>query len=123
MEKSMRTELKRFMSPELLGRIDEIVVFNNLSRENLQEIAEIELKKLKSKAEEIGCKLEVSLAAVKAVAESSYKKTGSAREIRRIVICEIENLLSEKLIVCRNCEIYIDHIDGNFVLKEFVQNM
>lgn len=123
MEKSMRTELKRFMSPELLGRIDEIVVFNNLSRENLQEIAEIELKKLKSKAEEIGCKLEVSLAAVKAVAESSYKKTGSAREIRRIVTCEIENLLSEKLIVCRNCEIYIDHIDGNFVLKEFAQNM
>ena len=122
MEKEMRSELKKFMSPEFLGRIDEVIVFNNLTVDVLEKIAEIELEKLKVKAEEIGCKLQFSDEIYKVIAKKASEKSGSAREVRRIVTNEIENLLSEKILSSNLKELFVYYSDGDFVVKEFAQN-
>lgn len=114
--REMKNKLKEFMSPELLGRIDEIIVFNNLDIESLEKIAELETEKLKKRTEEIGCRLEIDKSVLTEIADQAMKKSGSARDIRRIVTSDLENILSQKLISDKYKELMISVSDnGEFV--------
>ncbi|MDO4945337.1 MAG: ATP-dependent Clp protease ATP-binding subunit [Ruminococcus sp.] len=111
-EKSLKAELKNIMSPELLGRIDEIIVFKELSEESLEKIAQRELLLLCGRLAEIGYTLEISEECGTAIAQKAVKKGGSAREVRRFVSVEIENLISDKILEGGSKELMLCVKDG-----------
>ena len=117
-KKEMCSKLKSFMPPELLGRLDEIIVFNDLSREDLTKIAGAELEKLEKKMSEIGYELEILPDTAEEISKRAYEKSGSAREIRRIIVTEIENMISDRILEdCSKC-LKLSVKDGKFRLTE-----
>ena len=120
MKKEMLGELKRFLSPELLGRMDDVIVFNRLGEEQLAEIAAAELKSLKERLERLGYEFSYSENVPAAIAARSKGKSSGAREVRRIVCSEIENLISDRIIGGKEkrLPVYVDISGGSFVIKE-----
>lgn len=90
-------QMKKHFRPELLGRIDELVVFSKLEKNDLSCLAEKLLSELKKRAEAMEISLEISSEAIEALAQTDINETG-ARSLRRIITEKIENLLSTKLI-------------------------
>lgn len=120
-KKEMLSRLKEFMSPELLGRIDETIVFNDLSAESLERIAGLELSALCRKMEEIGYTLELSPECAGLAAKTASEKNGSAREIRRLVTVDIENIICDKIM--EGCAKHLTlHVrDNAFIICEHAE--
>jgi ATP-dependent Clp protease ATP-binding subunit ClpB len=91
-------ELRKFFRPELLNRIDEVVVFRPLSREVLRKILRIQLKGLGRLLEPRGMTLEVSSAVEDKLVELSYEPAFGARPLRRVVARELQDPIAEKLL-------------------------
>ncbi|MCD8390495.1 MAG: ATP-dependent Clp protease ATP-binding subunit [Firmicutes bacterium] len=91
-------EVKRAFKPEFLNRIDEIIVFDRLTQEDIESIAKIMLASLESrlKANDIGVTFDDE--AVKKIANEGFDKVYGARPLRRAIQNEIEDMLSEKII-------------------------
>ncbi|MCR4626601.1 MAG: ATP-dependent Clp protease ATP-binding subunit [Treponema sp.] len=87
-------ELKKIMSPELLNRIDDVVVFNALSHEEVSKILTIQLAELESRLAEKGFSMEVRPKARKYLVENGYDPAMGARPMRRLIQNEIEDKLS-----------------------------
>lgn len=88
--------VREFFSPELLGRLDEIIVFDSLSKEELTQIAQLMLSSLKSRAEKLGISLEFDPSAVEKLSCPNDKS--GARGLRHDITVNVENLLSRKLL-------------------------
>ncbi len=87
--------VRKAFPPEFINRVDEQVFFNALTKENLEEIVDIELKGLRSRALESGYRLHVTPAAKRLVAESGYDPAYGARPLKRAVTRLIEDPVSE----------------------------
>ncbi len=124
MKKDLLSELQKFLSPELLGRIDETIVFNQLGINELSEIAATELDSLCKKLKSLGFSLQYSKEVSQEVAKLSMGKTSGAREVRRIVRSEIENIISEMIIYSTEKieSIYLEIDDGKFSVKQHEMN-
>lgn len=96
-DKAMKA-LRDFLSPEFLGRIDEIVVFNPLTEENFAGIAGLMLDEMKSPLEEKHISLRYTDEALKAIAHKAYGQKLGARDIRRVIRNEVEDKIAELLI-------------------------
>ena len=94
--------LSEFLRPEFLGRVDEIVVFNNLTEEDFVKIAELSLKELKSNLSEKKIVFGYSEDVAKYVAKKAYGAKAGARDIRRIVRKELEDEICLMLIKAEN---------------------
>ncbi len=90
--------LREFLRPEFLGRIDEVVVFRQLTKENYAEIAGLMLDEMKEPLSEKNIALEYDEKALAAIAEKSHGKTSGARDIRRVIRQEIEDKIAEIII-------------------------
>ena len=90
--------LKKQFKPEFINRIDEIVVFEKITEENMVLICKKLLRELQKRTEEIGIELEFSDEAVKKLAEKGYDKLNGARALRRLITSEIEDMLAQKLL-------------------------
>ena len=90
--------LKQNFSPEFLNRIDEIVVFHALNKEQIKQIATLQLAKTEQLLLNMGIKMEVSDKATMYIAENGYDTNFGARPLRRFIQREIENLVSNKII-------------------------
>ena len=103
-KKAMLSELKSFMSPELLGRIDEVIVFNDLTLSDMENITRLEISALEKRLSELGCTLACQPEVYPFIAKQALSKSGSAREIRHIITALIENRISDMLIssTCRD---------------------
>lgn len=98
-EKERRTKaLKDAMKPELINRIDEIIDFGKLTREDVNEIAGIMLGALTKRLEEKDVKLHVSLEAKNFISEKNYSEEYGARPIRRAIQRLVEDKLSEMVL-------------------------
>ena len=86
--------LQKVLPPELINRIDEIFVFDNLNHENLMKISEIQIQKLAERIQQIGISLEYDADAVRYVADCPETAQYGARPIRRFLIQEVESPLS-----------------------------
>lgn len=95
---SLMPELKNFFRPEFLNRLDEILVFNSLKKEDLSQIVGLKFKELAKRLERQGFKLEVSDKAVQTVLEGSYDSQFGARPIQRYIQQHIERLLSHEIL-------------------------
>ena len=90
--------LKRTFRPEFLNRIDEIIVFNRLTRENVVQIVDLQLQELQERLNEQGLSLELSAAAKNWLAEKGYDPTFGARPLRRTIQHYVESPLSQRLL-------------------------
>ena len=88
------SRIKSTLPPEFLNRIDEIVVFDALSREDIKLIAEGMLSELSGRAQSIGISLEFSDNVATHLANEAYDESFGARSVRREIIHRIENRLS-----------------------------
>jgi ATP-dependent Clp protease ATP-binding subunit ClpC len=95
---SVMGELKREFRPEFLNRVDEIVVFHKLSKEDIKAIAARMLKNLSKRLSALEITVEFTENAVTAVAESGFDPVYGARPLRRAIQTRIEDALSEKLL-------------------------
>lgn len=104
--------LKAFFKPEFLNRVDEILVFKPLTREDLSLIVDIQLKHLDKLLEQRGYKLEVSQAAKEFLAEVGYEPEFGARPLKRAIQREIQDPLAKAILAGQFAEgstIHIDH--------------
>ncbi len=90
--------LREFLRPEFISRIDEIVVFRKLSKENFAEIAALMLDEMKEPLSEKNIALEYDKKALDAIAEQSYGKPYGARDIRRVIRQEVEDKIANIII-------------------------
>ena len=91
-------ELKKTFSPEFLNRIDDIVIFNALEKQDIRVIVDIELEKFITRVEKIGYKLNVSDAAKDFIAEKGYDSKYGARPLNRAIQKHIEDLVAEHVV-------------------------
>lgn len=99
MKEGVLEEVKRIFKPEFINRIDELLVFHTLTKENIQEIVRILLKNLNKRTQaQMSITLEVSDAAVAYLAESGFDKDYGARPVRRSIQTKIEDQLADCLL-------------------------
>jgi len=98
MKNLVLTELKRHFRPEFLNRLDEIIVFHPLSRDEIKKIVDLMLTEEKKLLQERGIELEVTPQARDLIAEEGYDPDFGARPLRRAIQRLIENPLSEEIL-------------------------
>ena len=91
-------QLKKTFAPEFLNRIDDIIVFNNLEREDIHKIIDIELVTLNKRLQEMGYKMEITEAAKDFVMEKGWDPDYGARPLKRAIQKYVEDELSTKII-------------------------
>ena len=90
--------LKKAFAPEFLNRIDDVVVFNNLEKEDIDRIIDIELAKLLERISELGYTLKLSKKAKRFIADKGFDKQYGARPLKRAIQKYIEDALAEEII-------------------------
>lgn len=98
MKDKVLDELKRTFRPEFLNRIDEVIVFHALNREEIKSIVDLMVKPVAQQLQEKGITLELSEEAKELLAKDGFDPTFGARPLRRSVQRFIENPLSEELL-------------------------
>lgn len=96
-DKTMKA-LKEFLRPEFINRVDEIITFNHLTRENFAGIADIMLNELKDSLEARGLAFTWTVAARDHLVTKAYSVTYGARNLRRTIQKELEDPISEMII-------------------------
>ena len=94
--KLVNEELKNFFRPEFLNRIDEIIVFNHLTRIDIWEICELMIKQVQKRLEEKGINLIVDLAVQAFLTDEGYDPIYGARPLRRAIMKYLEDSLAEQ---------------------------
>ncbi len=90
--------LRKTFAPEFLNRIDDVIMFNQLSRENIHKIIDIELKGLYKRVEELGYKIKISSAAKDYIADKGYDPKYGARPLKRAIQKYLEDKMAEAII-------------------------
>ena len=98
MKEKLLAELKRTFRPEFLNRVDGVMVFKALTREEIKQIVDLELNKVRERLKEQQVELEVSDAAKEHLAEEGYDTNFGARPLKRVIQRLIEDALSEGML-------------------------
>lgn len=98
MRKKLLDELKRTFRPEFLNRVDSVIVFHALSQEDIAQIVDLELDKLRARLVEYNIELEVTQTAKDLLAEEGYSEEYGARPLRRVIQHRIEDALSDAIL-------------------------
>ena len=94
----IQNALKKAFAPEFLNRVDDVVVFNNLEREHIHKIIDIELAKLFDRIKDLGYDLSLSDAAKDYISDKGFDKDYGARPLKRAIQKYIEDALAEEII-------------------------
>ena len=103
--------LKKTFAPEFLNRIDDVIVFNALEKEDINLIIEIELKKLYARIKELGYQLNLSDTAKAFIADKGFDRQFGARPLKRAIQKYVEDALAEEIITSKVAvgdEIFMD---------------
>lgn len=102
MDKSIiEKAIRRTFPPEFIGRLDESIFFNPLSRKNIEKIVSLEIDKIKKRVAQTGFRLTVTASTRQKVEEKGYDPKYGARPLRKAILELIEDPVSEKLIQAR----------------------
>jgi len=118
MKGKVNEELKKSFKPEFLNRVDETIVFPQLSKEELVQIVDLFIKKLSVRLEDRNMTLSLSPAAKDRLIEIGFDPALGARPLRRAVQREIEDKLSEKIL--HGELLNTEHMDVDFFNGEFI---
>ena len=98
MRKRLLEELKHTFRPEFLNRVDSVIVFHALSQEDIAQIVDLEMDKVRSRLVEYDMKLQVTEAAKELLANEGYSGEYGARPLRRVIQHRIEDTLSDAIL-------------------------
>ncbi|EJF10377.1 AAA family ATPase, partial [Pontibacter sp. BAB1700] len=98
MKGTIASALKKTFSPEFLNRLDDVIVFNSLGREDMHKIIELSLGKLFKRIEALGYKIELTDKAKDFVAEKGYDPKYGARPLNRAIQKYIEDPIAEEIL-------------------------
>jgi ATP-dependent Clp protease ATP-binding subunit ClpB len=118
-EAHVMTQLKKHMRPELINRIDEKVIFHQLTRKDLGGIVEIQLRNLRKRLEERKIALELTPAAVEALSDEGYDPQFGARPLKRVIQQRLENEIAKRMLEAAFVEgdtIRVDHAGKSFTV-------
>ena len=108
------------MRPEFLNRIDEIVTFDELTREDIRKIVRIQMEILRKKLEEENVSLNFTRAFEDDMVENGYDPVYGARPVKRLIQRELVNRLAREILegkIRKDSKIVVDCVDGQTVLK------
>ncbi len=112
--------LRGKFKPEFLNRIDDIIVFHKLKKEETAKIAELLLASLKKRLKVLGVSLEVKPSAMDLIIEKGYDDNYGARPLKRVIQRHVEDKLSEKILrgeLKENTTIVIEAENGEFIFS------
>jgi ATP-dependent Clp protease ATP-binding subunit ClpB len=121
MRDAVQAALKVRFLPEFLNRIDDIVIFHPLQRDEIRVIVELQLERLADRLAESGLNLSVSDAAIDEIASVGYDPTYGARPLKRVIQRQIQNPLATALL--RNAyeegsTVYVDYNGSEFTFND-----
>jgi ATP-dependent Clp protease ATP-binding subunit ClpB len=110
--------LKRSFRPEFLNRIDDIVVFNPLSKEDIRKIVDIQLARVRDLLTEQGVALILDRGVEDVLAQEGYDPDFGARPLKRVIQRTVENPLAELILKARPAKVSVSVVDGKIVLSQ-----
>lgn len=118
MKAGVNEELKRTFKPEFLNRIDDILVFKQLTKAEIRKITDILIRQLQERAALSGIHLQIDDAAADYIAEKGYSPQYGARPIKRLLQNEVEDKVAELMLSSKKKEIHISAKDGAVVIVD-----
>ena len=115
---SVLKELKNYLRPEFINRIDEIIVFHKLSKDDIKNISKIMIKSLKVRVEEKNITLNIDDSVYDYLAQKGYDASYGARPLIRTIQTDIEDLLSEEMLkgnIKEKSIVYLRAEDGKII--------
>ena len=112
--------LRRSFRPEFLNRLDEIVFYKPLTKENVTKIIDLQIDKLNQRLADQQIKVELTQAAKDAIVDASYDPQYGARPLRRYVQHTVETMLSKRLLrgdILPNQTVTVDVVDGQLEIR------
>ncbi len=97
-EAAVKDELKRTLRPELLNRIDETIVFHQLTKDEIKQIVQIQVNLLRKRLAEREINIDLTDAAIEAIADLGYDPVYGARPLKRVIQQQIENGLATRML-------------------------
>jgi ATP-dependent Clp protease ATP-binding subunit ClpB len=110
-----------FLRPELLNRIDEVVIFHQLKRDQIGRIVEIQLERLRKRLAEREMTLRLSEGAESQIASEGYDPVYGARPLKRVIQQRVENPLAQKILAGElgaGDSVVVDYRGGTFVFEK-----
>jgi len=124
-QKTIMSSLQKKFAPEFLNRIDEVIIFNSLSEQNIHSIIEIELEKLYERINELGYKIKLSKKAKDFLCKKGYDKKYGARPLKRTIQKHVEDLIAAEILnssINDGDTITIDHVSKKSELSIKIKN-
>jgi ATP-dependent Clp protease ATP-binding subunit ClpC len=120
MRKKLMDALRRVFRPEFINRVDSVIVFRSLSKEDIKKIVDIEINKVAKRLEEHNITLNATTAARELLAELGYDPDMGARPLRRVIQQKVEDVLSDALLAGefdKGDTILVDVVEGEIKLR------
>ena len=95
---TIEKSLNKAFSPEFLNRVDEIVIFNSLEKDDLKKIIDIELQTLLKRTKDLGYNVKISSKALNFLCDKGFDKKYGARPLKRAIQKYVEDLLAEEIV-------------------------
>ena len=122
---TVNEEMKKAFRPEFINRIDDIIVFAHLSKEEIREIVDLMMKDLFKRLDERGLKMEVTNEVKDFMATDGYNEAYGARPLRRLIQRKVEDTLAEEILTGKYHEgdtIVLDMKDGKMFFSKKGEN-
>src|SRR5690606_38596084 len=118
----IETALKRAFAPEFLNRVDDVIVFNTLSKDHIFKIIDIELKSLFTRIEDLGYPITLTEGAKNYIAEKGYDSNFGARPLKRAIQKHLEDPIAEEILKGKLKSGQTIEVDFDEQKKEIVVN-
>jgi ATP-dependent Clp protease ATP-binding subunit ClpC len=95
----LKKELKKFFAPEFLNRVDDVIIFNSLGKDEVKQIIQLEIDKLSARLSEMKYNISFDKTIIQMLSEVGYDTTYGARPIKRAIQDKLEDFISEEVLV------------------------
>jgi ATP-dependent Clp protease ATP-binding subunit ClpC len=119
MRKKLTESLKKVFRPEFINRLDSVIVFRSLNKDDIRQIVNLELNKVTERLADHDVKLIATEAALDLLATLGFDMEMGARPLRRVIQQKVEDPLSDALLsgtFCEGCTVLVDVVEGEVVL-------
>lgn len=119
MRKKLLDALKRVFRPEFINRVDAVIVFRSLTKDNIKQIVQLELRKVSERLEEHAIVLNATPLALDTLADLGYDPEMGARPLKRVIQQKVEDALSDALLSGEfedGDTVIVDVVDGEIKL-------
>ena len=119
-ENKVKEELNKYFRPEFLNRLDEIIIFNKLSKEDLKQILDNIIKEIEKRLIDVNVKINLTDNSKNYFIDNGYDEYFGARPLKRLVSNKLETLIAKKLInneIKPNSTITVDYINNELVIN------